>query len=171
MATDLIERIAIGEAEAEKELLAMYSKGVQIILRRMLGPRGAHGEALEDTFRQAISKIRSREFTDPQKLAGFIAVLARFRGGASREPWQPAEAYTAVLRDRYASMVRELLSQFGSEEARQVLFQFYVSGIELDSIAEKQGLSREKCSRIIAEARANFAAVCVDKMIGGNGSH
>ena len=157
MATDLIARIASGEAEAEKELIAQYSHGVHIILRRMLGRRGAAGEAHADTFRQAIAKIRSGEFSDPQRLAGFIAVLARFRGGASREPWQAANSFSVVIRDQNAALVRELLAQFGSEDERQVLFQFYVSGNELDSIAAKVGLNRDKCSRIIEEARGKFA--------------
>lgn len=171
MATDLIMRIAAGDAEAEKELLARYSKGVNVILRRMLGSRGAAGEAHDDTFRQAITKIRSGEFAEPQMLDGFIAVLARFRGGASRDPWQPAESFSAVIRDHYAALVRELLSQIASEVERQVLFQFYVSGVELDSIAEKTGLTRDKCSRIVAEARAKFAVLYGEKQIGGNGSH
>ncbi len=157
MATDLIARIAAGEAEAEKELIARYSKGVYFILRRMLGFRGAMGEAHADTFRQAIAKIRSGEFTDPEQLSAFIAALARFRGETSREPWPPAESFSAVIRERNAALVRELLSQFGSAVERQVLFQFYVSGNELDSIAGKAGLTPDKCSRIVAEAREKFA--------------
>ena len=172
MTTDLIERIAAGEAEAEKELIAQYSEGVYVILRRMLGARGAAGEAHADTFRQAIAKIRSGEFTDPARLAAFIAVLARFRGGASREPWQPAESFSAVIRERNASLVRELLSQFGSADERQVLFRFYVSGNELDSIAEKTGVTPEKCSRIVAEARGKFLRLFADRIqVGGDGSH
>lgn len=80
----------------------------------MFCARGAAGEAHADTFRQVISKIRSGEFTDPEKLAAFIAVLARFRGGASRESLRPAESFSAVIRERNASLVRELLAQFGS---------------------------------------------------------
>lgn len=38
----------------------------------------------------------------------------------------------------------------------KVLFQFYVSGNELDFIAEKIGLAPDKCSRIVADARVKF---------------
>ena len=172
MTTDLIARIASGEAGAEKELIAQYSEGVHVILRRMLGPRGAAGEAHADTFRQAIAKIRSGEFTDPEKLAAFIALLARFRGGASREPWQPAESFNAVIRERNASLVRELLSKFGSANDRQVLFRFYVSGNELDLIAKKVGMTPDKCSRIVAEARGKFARLYESRIqVGGDGSY
>ena len=126
--------------------------------------RGAAGEAHADTFRQAIAKIRSGEFADPEKLGAFIAVLARFRGGTSREPWQPAESFTAVIRERNAALVRELLSQFGSADERQVLFRFYVSGNDLDSIAEKMGLTPDRCSRIVAEARGKFARLYAERI-------
>src|SRR5258708_4046441 len=149
MVTDLIARIAAGEAEAEKELVARYSNAVNSILRRILGRGGGTGEGHADTFRQAIAKIRSGEFTDPQKLAGFIAVLARFRGGASREPWQPPESFHTVIRDQNSALVRELLAEFAFADARRGLFQFHVSGNELDSISDKIGWKREKCSRII----------------------
>ena len=164
MATDLIARISSGEAEAERELIAQYSKGVHIILSRMLGSRGAAGAAHAETFRQVIDKIRGGEFSDPEQLGAFIAVMARFRGGASREPWQPAESFTAVIRERNASIVRELLSQFGSADERQVLFRFYVSGNDLDSIAGKVGLTPDRCCRIIAEARGKFARLYAERI-------
>lgn len=156
MPIDLISSIAAGEGDAEKELFATYSKGVHIILRRMLGRWGATGEAHADTFRQAIAKIRSREFEDPQKLPAFLATLARFRGGASREPWQPAESFQNVIREQNAALVRELLAGYTSEDVRRVLFQYYVAGIDLDSIASQAGIKREKCSNIIADAREKF---------------
>ncbi len=163
MATDLIARIAGGEAEAEKELIAKYSRGVNIILRRMLGRRAATGDAHADTFRQVFEKIRSREFEDPWKLDAFIAVLARFRGGASREAWQPAEQYYEVLREQNAGLVRELLSAYGSMEVRRVLFLYFVSGMDMDTIASKTGLKREKCSDIVAEVREEFSGLFANR--------
>ena len=164
MNTDLIARIADGEADAEKELIAAYSNGVSIILRRMLGRWGATGEAHADTFRQAIVKIRSGEFHDPQRLPGFIAMLARFRGGSSREPWQPAEPFQKVIREQNATLVRELLAGYNSEKTRRVLFQYYVSGRDLDAISENVGINRDKCSNIVGEARGKFARLYVDRI-------
>ena len=163
METNLLERIAGGEAEAEKELIAKYSRGVNIILRRMLGRRAATGDAHADTFRQAFEKIRSREFEEPWKLDAFIAVLARFRGGASREVWQPAEQYHEVLREQNAALVRELLSGYGSETSRSILFHYFVSEMDLDAIAARTGMKREKCSDIIFEMREEFAQLFANR--------
>jgi len=164
MNANLIHRIAAGEAEAEKQLIEKYSKGVLIILRRMLGRWGATGEAHADTFRQTIAKIRSREFEDPEKLDAFIAVLARFRGGSSREPWQPAESFHLVIREQNAALVREMLAGFASEDARKVLFHYFVSGSDLDAIAVQTGIKAEKCSKLIAEARGKFAKLYADRI-------
>src|SRR5690242_12552436 len=73
----LVARIRGGECAAEGELVARYSRGVLVILRRSVRDGAAIDDIYQEVFLLAVQKIRAGEVRDPERLSGFICAIAR----------------------------------------------------------------------------------------------
>jgi RNA polymerase sigma-70 factor (ECF subfamily) len=57
-------------------LVARYSRGISIIIRREVSNAAAAEDLYQETFRTALEKVRRGDLREPEKLSGFICSLA-----------------------------------------------------------------------------------------------
>src|SRR5262245_5231605 len=74
---DLVRLIMAGDQLAEKELVQRYSRGMSIIIRHRVKNVADVEDLCQETFRNALEKIRRGEVRESEKLFGFIYGLAR----------------------------------------------------------------------------------------------
>jgi RNA polymerase sigma-70 factor (ECF subfamily) len=174
IAAGLVRRIAAGDAAAEAQLVARYSRGIVYLLRRL----GATPELAEDlhqeTFRIVLERLRRRGLAEPAGLVGFLRGTARnlalaerrkaFRRRAGEldtldvaqaEDPAPSQLH-AVLHDEQAAMVRRLIGELQADRDRQILLRFYVGEEDKGRICADLGLDSLHFNRVLFRARQRF---------------
>lgn len=176
---ELARRIAAGERAAESELVDHFGRGIRVLVRHLTHD-GAHADDLfQETFRLAIEKIRAAELREPERLAAFLAGLARnlaiadFRRqrahpstelDAVPEPAAPLpDPLDTALRRDEARRVRQLLAELEPERDRQVLFRFYLAEEPKERICADYGLSSLHFNRVVHRARERFRQLLLAK--------
>jgi RNA polymerase sigma-70 factor (ECF subfamily) len=171
VATDLVRRIAAGDAAAEGELVERYSRGLLYLLRR-LAPEMAD-DLHQETFRIVLERLRKRGLDEPASLAGFLRgtarnlVLAERRKTARRrtdldddelaQAVHPAPSQlSAVLLDEEAETVRRLIHELPTERDRQLLLRYYVAEEDKESLCADLGLDSLHFNRVLFRARQRF---------------
>ena len=169
--SDLVARIRGGDRAAEAELVARYSRGITMILRRAANSHPIADDLYQDVFLRATEKIRAGEVRDPARLSGFIAGLARnlaidyfrrnpnaasdSRSGAAilDESAGPLER---VLRMEDERCVRQVMADLPSARDRQVLFRFYLDEDDKERICADLELTSLQFNRVLHRARERF---------------
>src|SRR4051812_9871988 len=125
----LVARIQAGDPAAEAELVARFSHGLLLMLRRLAQNPALADDLHQETLSLVLEKIRRAEVREPEKLAGFIRSTARNLFIADRRKearYRPLEEDgeeegeprpVVVLTDRGPAPLDRVLA---SEEARQV---------------------------------------------------
>lgn len=166
-AADLVRRIEAGDRTAESELAQRYGRGVRIIIERSLSDSAAIDDLCQETLLLAIRKVRNGDLRESSRLAGFIASVARnlvIEHGRRRRPepmgkTEPAAAPTQleeIIRKERSQRVHEVLQALPSSRDREVLFRFYLTDEEKDSICERFGLSSLHFNRVLCRARDRY---------------
>jgi RNA polymerase sigma-70 factor, ECF subfamily len=75
--SDLVRRIQAGDPAAESELVARFSRGLLLMLRRLVQNPALADDLHQETFALVLGKIRRGEVREPERLAGFIRSTAR----------------------------------------------------------------------------------------------
>ena len=173
VATDLVRRIAAGDASAEATLVERYSRGLLYLLRRLGVSPELADDLHQETFRIVIERLRKKELDDPAGLAGFLRgtarnlVIAEHRKTARRKPdgdpdgleqaVHPAPGQLqAVLLDEEADIVRRLIRELPTARDQQILMRFYVAEEEKESICSDLGLDSLHFNRVLFRARSRF---------------
>jgi RNA polymerase sigma-70 factor (ECF subfamily) len=171
VATNLVRRIAAGDASAEGELVQRYSRGLLYLLRR-LAPELAD-DLHQETFRVVLERLRRRELDEPAGLAAFLRgtarnmVIAERRKTARRRTEADEEELaqavhpgpsqlSAVLLDEEAETVRQLIRDLPTDRDRQLLLRFYVAEEEKESLCADLGLDSLHFNRVLFRARQRF---------------
>lgn len=171
--TELVARIRAGDGRAEEELVERYGRAVRVILRQLLRGGPEAEDFFQDTFRMALEKIRRGEVREPQKLASFVAGLARnvaidhFRIKTRRRTDCDSETVARVARsgpDQLGSLllgektalVRKLIGELPTDRDRQVLYRFYIAEEEKEQICDDLGLSSLHFNRVLHRARQRY---------------
>ncbi len=173
VATDLVRRIAAGDAAAEGQLVERYSRGLLYLLRRL----GARPEAAEDlhqeVFRIALERLRATGIEEPAGLAGFLRGIARnlMLAGQRKQARRRTDAdpelleraahsapsqLSSVLHEEEAAIVRRLIGELPTDRDRQLLLRFYVAEEEKDSICADLALDSLHFNRVLFRARQRF---------------
>jgi RNA polymerase sigma-70 factor, ECF subfamily len=168
----LAERIRVGDAAAEKDLVERYSRGVRVILRNAGADRFSEDDLHQETFRIGLEKIRRGDLRDPLLLGGFIASLARnlatdhFRRKVRSRGDDPAAiesiqspeigALERLLEREQAECVRQLLDELSTRRDREILRRFYLSSEEKHQICQELGLSTLQFNRVLFRARERY---------------
>jgi RNA polymerase sigma-70 factor (ECF subfamily) len=169
----LVARIRAGDHAAEEELVARYSRGISVILRRAAGFQPAADDLYQDVFLRAVEKIRAGEVRDPERLSGFITSLARnmaidyFRRNPPVDsltdsdeemsvPDRRAGPLERVLRIEDARCVRQVMAELPSARDRQLLFSFYLDGEDKERICANLKLTSLQFNRVLHRARERF---------------
>lgn len=173
VATDLVRRIAAGDAAAEAALVERYSRGLLYLLRRQGVSPELADDLHQETFRIVIERLRKRELDDPAGLAGFLRgtarnlVIAEHRKAARRKTDADPEGLEqavnpapgqlqTVLLDEEADIVRRLIRELPTARDQQLLMRFYVAEEEKESICSDLGLDSLHFNRVLFRARGRF---------------
>lgn len=184
----LARRVAAGEREAEVELVARFRRGTGLLLRRHCRSAADAEDLLQETFRLAIVKLRAGELRDFAGLPGFIARLARnlaiehYRKAGRRRTTAASDVLEEVveaaaepgaagfpgplgelLEREKAALVRQVITELGTDRDREVLYRFYIAEEERGAIADDLGLSGLQLSRVLHRARERYRALYVER--------
>jgi RNA polymerase sigma-70 factor (ECF subfamily) len=170
---ELVRRIRACEAGAEDELVERFSRGVQFIIHQSVSDQAAADDIFQDVFRLTLEKIRAGEVREPERLAGFLASVARntviesfrkmSRRKAREEPQDdrqfssPAPSQLEqLLREEKANLVRRVLAEMTSDRDRQVLQRFYIADEDKEAICEDLQLSSLHFNQVLCRARERY---------------
>lgn len=174
---DLVRRIQAGAPAAESELVARFSRGLLLMLRRLVQNPALADDLHQETLALVLGKIRRGEVREPEKLAGFIRSTARNlfiadrrkearyhplddgreeEGGARPElalPDRGPVPLDRVLADEEARQVRRLLDELRFDRDRQLLLRFYVSDDSKEKICADLEIEPERFHQVLFRAR------------------
>jgi RNA polymerase sigma-70 factor, ECF subfamily len=167
-----VRRIVAGDAAAEGELVARYSRGLLCLLRRLGVTPELADDLHQETFRIAIERLRQRGLDEPAALAGFLRGTARNlvtaeRRKTARRKTDAAEGLeqaehpapsqlSSVLHEEEAATVRRLIGELRTERDRQLLLRFYVAEEEKEAICADLGLDSLHFNSVLFRARQRF---------------
>lgn len=182
-AAELVERIRSGDARAESRLVEVFGRPILLLLERHTSGRPEAQDLYQDTFRLALDKLRRGELREPERLAGFLASLARnlaiefYRGVARRRTEADGDALEKVASARPSQLgelldaekkrvVLQLLEELRVERDREILFRFYLAEEDKDAIARDFGIDSLQFNRILHRARQRYKEI-VENRGGG----
>lgn len=172
---DLVRRIQAGDPAAENELVARFSRGLLLMLRRLVQNPALADDLHQETFALVLGKIRRGEVREPERLAGFIRSTARnlfiadrrkearyssLDGGREEDEGARPELadqgpvpLDRVLADEEARQVQRLLDELRFDRDRQLLLRFYVSDDSKEEICADLGVEPERFHQVLFRAR------------------
>jgi RNA polymerase sigma-70 factor (ECF subfamily) len=174
---DLVRRVQAGEAAAENALIARFSRGLLLMLSRLVQNAALADDLHQETLALVLVKIRKGEVREPERLAGFIRSTARnlfiadrrkearYRAlddGREGDEGAPPESTLAdrgpapldrVLAEEEARQVRRLLDELRYDRDRQLLFRFYLSDDGKEEICAELGIEPERFHQVLFRAR------------------
>jgi len=171
----LVRRIQAGDPAAESELVARFSRGLLLMLRRLVQNPALADDLHQETFALVLGKIRGGEVREPEKLAAFIRSTARnlfiadrrkearyraFDDGEEEGPHTvPALADRApaplerVLAEEEARQVQRLLAELRFDRDRQLLLRFYLSDDSKEEICADLEIEPQRFHQVLFHAR------------------
>jgi RNA polymerase sigma-70 factor (ECF subfamily) len=169
-ATALVERVVAGDARAEAEMVARYSRGLRFLLRRKCWDAELVEDLLQETWAVALVKIRDGGLDNPGRLAGYLCGIANnlARGERRRVNRQRTSANTEIVelipdessnpfrnasRAEVCQHVRTLLDGLRKERDREILKRFYVQEEDKESICSYLGVDGTHFNRVLFRAR------------------
>ncbi len=178
IATDLVRRIAAGDATAETALVERYSRGLLYLLRRLGAPPELAEDLHQEAFRIVLERLRRQELEEPAGLVGFLHGTARNLVIAERRKTtrrrtdadpeglekvvHPAQGQlSSVLLEEEAAIVRRLIGELPTDRDRQLLLRFYVAEEEKENICADLGLDSLHFNRVLFRARHRFKELLV----------
>jgi RNA polymerase sigma-70 factor (ECF subfamily) len=169
---DLVRRIQAGEAAAESELVARFSRGLLLMLRRLVQNPALADDLHQETLSLVLAKIHRGEVREPERLAGFIRSTARnlfiadrrkearYRAlddGEEEGPRPLADPGPAplerVVAAEEARQVQKLLSELRFERDRQLLLRFYLSDDSKERLCADLEIEPERFNKVLFHAR------------------
>ena len=171
-AASLARRIQEGDATAEAQLVARFSRGIRVVIRHASSDPSVAEDLFQETFRLGLERIRAGALRDPAQLAAFLAGLARtlatehFRR-VRRAPQEDVavlermaapglSSLDAVARREEARDIAQTLESLPTDRDREVLRRFYLTMDDKDRICDDLGLTRLQFNRVLYRARERF---------------
>lgn len=175
-AAELVGRIVAGDPTAESRLIEIFGRPILMLLERHTNGRPEAQDLYQDTFRLALDKLRRGELREPERLAGFLASLARnlaielYRGVARRRTEVDGDALAVVPSPRRSQLedvldaekkrvVRQLLDEMRVDRDREILFRFYLAEEDKEVIARDFGIDSLQFNRILHRARQRYKEI------------
>ncbi len=173
-AADLVRRIVTGDRAAEAELVARYGERLGFLLRRWTRDEDAAQDLFQETFRQAIEKLRGGELRQPERLAAYLVSLAKnlstyhYRKGDRRaayhhDPGKEADfadpspsLLDLLLGHEKADLVRQVLTELPTARDREILSRFYLAEDDSKMICAELGLAASHFKRVLFRARQRY---------------
>lgn len=167
---ELAVLIQAGERSAEAELVERYSRGVSIIVGRIVADSSLTEDLCQETFCLVLEKIRRGELREPEKLSGFVCGVARNLAiDRVRQPrrTQALESGSLVqdpkqgpldelLMQERVKAVRRVLEEMNEPRDREILRRFYLMEEDKESLCTIFGISSLHFNRVLYRARERF---------------
>jgi RNA polymerase sigma-70 factor, ECF subfamily len=179
--TPLVQRVAVGDPEAVRELYVSLS-GLKTCLQRQLGADDAEDE-FHDVILSLATQIQKGALADPERLLGYahgivrrkiatrirVKIRARrCRGVEDVELIDPGtDAETALSRVEMRLIARRILDALPAQH-RDVLVRYYLLEQNPDDIQLELGVTAKQFRVIKHRAKARFVKLCQAAM-GHNG--
>ncbi|MEK6300534.1 MAG: sigma-70 family RNA polymerase sigma factor [Acidobacteriota bacterium] len=179
--TELVKRIVAGDSTAEEEIVQRYKQGVAIIIDQIVRSRSVTEDLSQDTFKIVLQKVRRGDLRDPERLSGFVCSVARntavdyirrtrrlktqeeignAEGIADPAPSQLEE----ILKQERAAVVRQLINELKQQRDRELLFRYYITEDDKETICRDLGLTRAQFNNVIFRATARFKELYLRKI-------
>ena len=171
----LVRRIQAGDPAAESDLVARFSRGLLLMLRRLVQNPALADDLHQETLALVLAKIRGGEVREPERLAGFIRSTARnlfiadrrkearYRAldegeeeGLHPEPalaGQDPAPLERVLAEEEARQVQRLLGELRFDRDRQLLLRFYLSDDSKEEICADLEIEPQRFHKVLFHAR------------------
>jgi RNA polymerase sigma-70 factor, ECF subfamily len=170
---DLVSGIRAGDRLAEAELVARYSRGVMIIIRREVNDTAVAEDLYQEAFRIILEKIRRGDVREAERLSGFVCGVARnlvidyFRRAARQEsmaeieeaaplPHPAPDQLQELLQKEKADLIRQVLKEMPNERDIQVLYRFYIADDDKEQVCADLGLTSLQFNLVLHRARERF---------------
>jgi RNA polymerase sigma-70 factor (ECF subfamily) len=170
--SELVRRILAGDRDAEEELVGRYSRGVSILIGRIVRNACTTEDLCQEAFRLILEKVRRGDVREPERLSGFICSLARnvaiedLRKARRAMPVDDVETSSIsdlapdqlgqLLRKEKANAVRQVLRELSSVRDREVLYRYYIAEEDKDQICADLELSALHFNCVLHRARERF---------------
>jgi RNA polymerase sigma-70 factor (ECF subfamily) len=173
--TNLVRRIQAGDTAAESEFVARFSRGLLLMLRRLVQNPALADDLHQETLALVLGKIRRGEVREPEKLNGFLRSTARnlfiadrrkearYRAldedgeeGANPDPAladRGPAPLQRVLAEEEARQVRRLLAELRYDRDRQLLLRFYLSDESKEVLCADLEIEPERFHQVLFRAR------------------
>ncbi|MEN7344254.1 MAG: sigma-70 family RNA polymerase sigma factor [Pseudomonadota bacterium] len=171
--TDLVARIAAGDATAEDAFYRRYSRSIMTMLRNRVGDVQHAEDVHQDTFIIVLDRLRRNDISDPSKVAAFLhktavnVLIGNIRKETRRQTYADSDRIERVLddrdnhievliRDESRDAVRQLIEELKNERDRQLILRFYVLQQDKPLICDALDLTSVHFDRVISRARKRF---------------
>jgi RNA polymerase sigma-70 factor (ECF subfamily) len=172
-ARDLVERIGLGDREAEDHFVRRYAPQLRFILRRHVREPSLAEDLSQEALWIVLTRLRTTGLDDPTKLAAFLHQTAinlargearkHFRRNTHPDQESIARQATAepLLADRLeqlqlASMIDQLLDELSQPRDRELLRRHYLGEESKARLCEALSVTPAHFDRILHRARVRF---------------
>jgi RNA polymerase sigma factor (sigma-70 family) len=175
--TALAERVRMGDRAAESRLVARFSRGVRLMLRKYLSSNDPNLDDLaQDVMIATLEALRAGRIRDARALPGYLqTTVVRCAQGQARRPsnnhklHQPIDENDAQLaapeptneldQARRAKQLRLLLQEIPVARDREVLLRFYLDEQPIEQICAELLIDPEHLRRVLHRARTRFKPI------------
>jgi RNA polymerase sigma-70 factor, ECF subfamily len=177
---DLVDRIRSGNKEAEDLLVQRYSRGVAVVIRKLVQNAIDVEELVQQTFMIAIEKIRRGAVDEPERVSGYICGIAgklamvhiqkmRLRNLTGIDEIAPVVdsnrgPFEQLLRKEEAEIVRQVIAELRMPRDREIIIRYYLHEEEKESICASLSLTRIQFNRVIFRALERFKELYEERL-------
>jgi RNA polymerase sigma-70 factor, ECF subfamily len=177
----IVQRIIAGDSEAEAEVVRRYTRGVSVIIERIIRSQTASDDVSQDTFKIVLEKIRRGDVRQPERLSGFVCSVAknaaidyvrRARQATKREESGDADHIAdsapspldVILKQEQTRVVRQIISELKIDRDRDLLFRYYIAEEDKEKICAELHMTRAQFNNVISRATARFKELYVQRI-------
>lgn len=170
---ELAHRIRAGDRQAEGDLTRRLTQGITQIAVKLTGNFALAQEICQETLIVILTRLRSQELQEPEKLPAFVAQTARNLVSAERRKQRRRKTETGsdsieevadtsgsqerdLERESAARAISTVLSEMNSARDRAMLVRYYLRDEEKEAICRDLGMSESTFSVVLFRARARF---------------
>ena len=167
---DLVVRIQNGDAQAEAELVARYSRGIMLLLRHQTRDEHLAADLHQDVFQIVLLTARGGEIQSPDSLNTFIRNVAKnvaigfYRKHHRRGEYPDSELISRVAGENCGpirsleeqertAMISQVLEGLSQERDRMILRRVFLDEESKRKICSELDLSPEHFDRVLFRAK------------------
>ncbi len=170
---ELAHRIRAGDRLAEGDLTRRLTQGITQIAIKLTGNFALAQEICQETLIIILTRLRTQELDDPEKLPAFVAQTARNLVSAEHRKQRRRKTDTGqdrieevvdtsasqerdLERESSAVAIRKVLLEMNSQRDRTLLVRFYLRDEDKEVICKDLGMSESNFNLVLFRARARF---------------